>query len=311
MDAGYFRSTPFLVALLVALGIMGTGVALYAIVGGGEEWSVGSDAGCDAPALAGAPVEVAPTDAKSDATHRTVSWTLDANGTQGGLLRACVDAGSVAAVESPDGAIHVVARIVGRAEAVDATQVSAAFAKRGAGIQIAAWEARAGRAGGFGFARHADVAFEIQLPSTGRFDADASTDSGAVTLRGLLWGNLSLSADSGDVTLESADLAGNATLLVDSGTVRAQLSGVGPGAIRAGADSGTIRLTLPQRADVGYDVTGSAASGDVSVSIGETERYEKQDDDVRAVSKDYASKPTQVRVNASVDSGIVEVVATP
>ena len=306
IDAGFFRSTPFIVGGIIALAIIGTGVASWAGVGAGLG-SQFSD-GCSAPTIHGSPLVATRTSAQTDATHRTITWLLDANGTQGGALAACHTSGSILVTESPDAQIHVIARLEGDASALDKIDAEAAFARDGNGIETAAWLARSA-SNGFSIHSSNGADFEIQLPNTGHYEARASVDSGSVELRGLLWGNVTATADSGRITMRDVDVAGNTSLAVDSGEIDYGATAVGPSELHASADSGTVTLALPQRADIGYDATGTADSGSVAIAIGETEQYVKEDNNVYAVTKDYASKPTKVRIVASVDSGQIAITA--
>ena len=106
---------------------------------------------------------------------------------------------------------------------------------------------------------------------------DIRTSSGTMAVRDVS-GTVHAKADSGDVTL--ADIGGDATVQADSGTVDCSglhgntqvqadsgditLTMATMANVRAAADSGTVRLTVPRAA---YRFEGGAGSGTRSINV--------------------------------------------
>lgn len=311
MDAGFFGSKFFVIAIVAGGIVLATGAALYNVGSG----FIGDDVrGCDAPSMTGPRIDATPRDERVGDEERRVSYALPADALVGGLADLCVAVGEVVVTQATGDAAEVVFTIRGPSTAVDRTQVRAEFTQRDGGLGLAAWEAVAGRTGTLVSRRSVDVTLEVRLPQTGAFDLRATSDVGDVRATSLLLGNATLSTDVGDVVATALDVQGNVTVTTDVGQVTLQLDSVQSGKIRASSDVNDVEVRLPQRADVGYDVHATTDVGDATVEIGPTERFESRSDgpgdDVQARSQGYATKPTQVVVEATSDVGDVVVKAS-
>lgn len=243
-----------------------------------------------------------------------MEWTFDASTFDAGLAELCVAVGEVLVQPSVDDLVRIEARIEADAQqAVDATEMVVAFAQQDGELNLAVYEARVGQSrtmfGGHG----AGVTLIVQLPARGAWDLDLATAVGDVRASDLLVGNLTARASVGELRTLDLDLVGNVDVETSVGSIIIDLRSVQSGTITARADVDDVEISLPTRADVGYDVKATTSVGEVDVRIGETETYTSRDQDVggdvHAVSKGYASKPTQVKVDVSANVGDVVVAA--
>jgi hypothetical protein len=315
MDARFFRSPHVLVSLLVALLIVAGGAASLAVV---DRLATGLDASaCDPIDLGGTPLDVRPTESTAGPADRTLDYVFAVpKGMAGGDARACSSVGDVTMLPSTDSFAHVEIHVHGPdAASVAATTAQVRFLDLGGRLGIAAWEDHEGRSGGPFGSGAASLDVTIRLPGTGAFDATARADVGDVDVEDLLLGNLTLVDHVGDVTVRGADLDGNATVATNVGKQTLSFASVENGTMSLSSRVDDVSLHLPQRADVGYDVHASSRVGTATVDIGPTETYDAASGhgtggDVHARSAGYASKPTQVAVDASSDVGDVEVTAS-
>ena len=313
MDTGFFASKFFIVSAVVAALVLGAGAAAYAMGGvGGGEFRV--DGGCRAPALVGTRLAAAPEISQTaDGRERTVTYRQDASATSGGRLELCIVVGEIAVERASGQAVELVFSIAsGSARAAGATEVAAAFHQDGARLVVGAWEGAVGRDRALWGSDTTSVRLTVRVPETGPWDVRAHEDVGDMRIEGILVGALDVATSVGDITVRAVDLQGNATARAEVGNVAMTLASVQSGAVAASSDVGDVSLTLPARADVGYDARGAADVGSVELRLGATEDHQSEGDgpgeteSARTVG--YAAKPTQVRVEGTADVGDVRIV---
>lgn len=307
-DPGFLRTRFFAVAALVAALVLGGAAAAYLVADG---FDAGSSASCDAVDVPGARIAAEPV-VEDEGARRTYRWTIDAAAYRAGVASGCLSVGELLVEPSPDGRVHLEARVTAdAAEAVQATRIAASFADEGGRLNVDVRELERGVARGGFRDEGAQVALVVRLPAQGAWDVRAANDVGDVRVSGLLVGNLTLESDVGDVRALDVDVSGDIDASSDVGSVVLSLASVQGGEIRAATDVDDIEIELPQRADLGYDVTAASDVGGVDVRIGETELYEREDrqvgGEVRARTRGFAEKPSQVTILARSDVGSVRV----
>lgn len=312
MDPEFFRTKYFLVAAIVAGLLLGGAASAY-FANDRFTWSGNDEDGCF-PRFTGGD-ELAPASRReiNESERRTITWTFNASALTAGEAALCVAIGELLVEPSPDDSVHVEARIHSRSQAaIDATEVVVEFAQQGDKLNLAAYEARVGHANGAFGDDEAELTLIVRLPARGAWDLDADTAVGDVRVSDLLVGNLTASASVGEIRTLEIDLIGDFDVKTSVGSIIVDLRSVQTGSIVANADVDNVEISLPTRADVGYDVTATANVGDVDVRIGETETYTSRDEevggDVHAVSKGYSSKPTQVTIDVGTNVGDIRVV---
>jgi len=312
MDTGFFASKYFVISAVVATAILGAAAASYAVgFGPGGSWDARS--ACDAPGLVGAPIAVERHVSIEDGGRRRVeTYTLDASSYDAGSAQLCATVGDLAIETAPGAQATLVFTIHGdTAEAVGATRVDASFAADGSQLRLAGWQSVAARSRGFFGDDTAGVTVALRLPANGAWEITASTDVGNVRAEGLLAAALDIETAVGAIRASAIDLQGNASLAVDVGDVALSLTSVQTGRIVARSDVGDVEISLPQRADVGYDARAEAGVGDVTLRLGTTEQHESDGDgpgeSESARTAGYAEKPTQVTVQGTTDVGDVSI----
>lgn len=312
IDTAFFRTKQFVIAAAIAILILGAAAATYTVNGLTAGWA--SSEGCHVE-MAGEPIATEPAVVvDADGRHRTVTYSFDAAGLDGGRLAACSRVGEILVEPSLDGRAHVELRIRGEsADAVAATEVRAVFSRLDGGLGVAAWHQVVGEEKGMFGSRHVEITTLVRLPATGAFDVSLASEVGDLRVTDLLVGNLTLQSDVGDVRALDVDAQGDVSARSDVGDVILSLRSVQSGVLDAASDVGDIEVALPLRADVGYAVTAQSDVGETEVRIGETETHTSEEDGVggrvEARSRDYDSKPTKVQVHASSDVGDVGVTA--
>lgn len=313
IDTAFFRTKQFVIAAVAAVFILGAAAAAYTV--GGFSSGFAHHEGCRV-AVEGAPLEASPGVLVDEGgRRRTVTYTFDAAGFDGGSLVACSPVGEILVEPSPDTSVHVEFRIrADNAAAAEATDVRVRFTRLGSGLGIAAWQETVGESTEAFGTRSASVTTLIRLPATGAYDVELTSEVGDLRVSQLLVGDLALHSDVGEVRALDVDVQGNVALTSDVGDVIADLRSVQSGRIDASSDVGRVEIRLPQRADIGYDVVAASDVGDVDVRLGETETYTRESEGpgahVEARSRGYEGKPTKVRVTALSDVGSVQVLAS-
>ena len=316
MEPGFFSSREFVVSAIVALAAVGVGAA-FALDGdvlgfGGHSYS--RDA-CDEPDLPGADLEGATHRSEEVDGGRVVRYAFDPADRQGGAIAGCAVFGDVAVGASPDGLVHVAFTIHAEGsrarELLDATVVRAVFRDAGAGLAVLAWIEEEGAFSGVGSSRTTLTDVEVLVPATGAYDVRLDTSFGLASVDGIMTREAVLESDLGDVRVSGVDAQGDLTADTSHGDIEVSLAGVRNGTLRLTSNLGDLILTLPQRADVGYDVTAASDLGEVDVSVGPAETYDSQGEGmgervhVRTVG--YADKPAQVVVLSESNHGDVTV----
>lgn len=312
MDARFFRSREFFVGLAVAL-VLIAGVAVATTTIGGTTLT-GSHR-CSVAAPEGVAVQVAPQDTglTQDGTRatRTLTYTLptDAEATR---IAACTSVGSLRAIASEDGLVHVTFFVAGTsAQAVEAAKVEALFAREGDELRIAAQvPAQPQVRQGFQ-TTGASVTVTIHLPPDALHALDLHTHVGNVDAHDLRLSEAKFGTHVGHVRVTGLQMEGDLRATSEVGNVRVALDSVQSGLVRATSDTGRVDVRLPVRADIGYDVAARADVGRVMLDVGETDTLERTRDGpgerVQARTAGYADQPTQVRVEASTGVGNVAV----
>lgn len=141
----------------------------------------------------------------------------------GERLTVLADSGDVDVSASPDGDLHVIARVAHRGDRPQLTEESTPT-----GVVL---ESRCP------VATACSVDYEVQVPAA--FTVQVTGRSGGVAVSGVT-GPLSVDTDSGDIRV--SDVTGDLDLRTGSGQVVG--SRVGSGAVLAGSGSGDVRLDL-------------------------------------------------------------------
>lgn len=160
--------------------------------------------------------------------------------------------GDVLVSPSPDGDVHVLARVTYRSEKPELIQESTA-----SGVLL---DNRC--AGGWWFAS-CSVDYEVQVPPAFAVDVDAS--SGGVVVRAVD-GPVVVDVSSGDIEVQ--DVTAELSLRTSSGEVSG--SGVRSQIVRAETSSGDIRLEL---ATAPQELDAVASSGEIDIAVPGTEAY--------------------------------------
>lgn len=310
MLAGFFTSKAFVVSAVIAALLLGAAAGAYYTF---DADSFGSESACSAPALRGAPVAAAPTDAR-DGRTRTVRYALDAAAYQAGALDLCLGVGELLVEPSNASQVEVVFTIRGATSAIDETQVEAAFRADDGRLVIGAWQSRIGRSGDAFGTRSAEVTLLVRVPVDAAYRLHAVSYVGDVRVGALRLDALDASADVGDVIVRDVELQGNATLRADVGDAILAATSVQSGTLRLTSEVGNVEAALPLRADVGYDATATASVGEAVVRLGEGASTTSEEDGpgqtATGRSGGYAEKPTKVIVNARADVGDARIVAS-
>lgn len=307
MATGFLGSKAFLLSALVAVGILAAGLGAYAMSVGPGGRTFSAEGGCDAPAMGGAPLAVTPeVVVEDDGARRTETYALDAAAFHGGAIDLCAVVGEILVEPAAGTRAELVFVIAGSpTKVVRSTVVEARFAAQGDRLLIGGWESLSGRSSGPFGGDTADVRTFLRVPASGAWSVRASMEVGDVRVSDLLVDDLRLASEVGNLRAIGVDLQGNATLDANVGDAIAQLASVQTGRIALAAEVGDLELRLPQRADVGYDALGETDVGEVELRLGPSEDYDSEGDGPgereRAKTAGFASKPTQVTVEA-VDS---------
>lgn len=314
MDNGFFGTKYFAISLAIAIAIVAGAAGAYQLanVSVRSGWSDG----CDAPALGGSTLEVAPEETIEDeGERRTIVYRFPAGAYAGGLADMCSPFGDITVDPSLDDAVEVTFVITSDyLAAVEETVVEAEFTSDGGRLALGAWVPRVGESGGVFNDESAHVRLQVRVPDNGPWDLRAATAAGNVHVKDVMASDLTLRSSFGNVVATGVDLAGDAILGSSSGNVILRLASVQTGSIEAKSSFGDVEVEVPQRADVGYDVDAETNFGEVTLRIGPTDEYSSDGghagDHERARSAGFDSKPTQVTVVASSSAGDVRVVAS-
>lgn len=163
-----------------------------------------------------------------------------------------------------------------------------------------------------------------RLPASPAYRLTGTTISGGAAAHGLGGPSISLTTTSGGVSAVGAfntanlqtssggiALDGTFNLVkaeTTSGGIEGRVRSTASGSLTLATTSGGVSLRLLGASTNGYDVTGDASSGGVSLSIGQSEPVGSQSPNhkhVRTVG--YAEAPIRVVVDASTGSGGVSV----
>lgn len=322
VDKGFFRSQEFLVAATI-VGVLLVGAVAFGAVAGDQLEIVKKD-GCREPTVEGTsitvPADGARTVFEGSRTTRVVTYELDTQGRQGGVLRVCDEVGHVSVSPSTDGHARVIFTIVNRhdqsGEAVHATIVDARFTDQGERTGLAAWVVRnsASRTGLFGGEHTTSVSIDVEVPADGSWAIEVDNDVGDVTIAALQVSRLEVEVDVGDVDGRGLSMTGDVDVRVDVGDVDLSFSSVETSTIHVETDVGDQDIRFPSAPDIGYDVEAASDVGNVRVEIGEadTTRHEERgpSEHVEARSTNYTSRAIQVRVQALADVGSIDIIAT-
>lgn len=314
MDSRFFGSKYFAVAAAVAAAILVGAASAYYMTDAGATYQT-LDA-CDAPALGGSEVSVTPrVEVDDDGERRMEAYTWNTTGLVGGRLDLCLAVGEID-VEPADGdALSVeVETYSGSARAVADTKTEVRFAKDGDRLVLAAWESARGAERSLFDGNGAAVRLVLRVPPSGAFTVHATNDVGDIRVSGLMVEDPTFQTDVGSVLVRNVDVVGNATLISNVGDTILHATSVTSGAIRLTSDVGNAEAQLPQRADVGYDVTATTDVGEAFIAIGDVESSESEGEGPgehrSARTSGFASKPTRVTVEATTDVGDARIVAS-
>ncbi|MHB8605807.1 MAG: DUF4097 family beta strand repeat-containing protein [Thermoplasmatota archaeon] len=315
MEPSFFRSREFVVAAVVAGLVVGIGLALaFSPALGGPLSTQTTDCAREARGTLLVANVTSENDTFADGARRIVTYTLDARALSGGDLEACTTTGHVSVAPASAKEARVVFTIRSSAAdaraAVDATRVEARFARSGGSLGVAAFQATA--ASGFGMlSGGASVDIDVELPADGAYNVTATTDTGAVSLAGLLVKDVSLSTATGSVSALDLDAQGNVTASTATGRIDVALKSVESGNVSLVSSTGHVSLALPRRADIGYDVSAATSTGSVRVDVGPTELSDSKHDgaggSAHERTKDFYAQPTRVTVRAKTATGGVDV----
>ncbi|HLE97463.1 MAG TPA: hypothetical protein VI997_08850 [Candidatus Thermoplasmatota archaeon] len=294
----------FVAAFLVA----GTAVAVLVSRDGStlSSRSDDQDEACGGPLFSLRRLEAAVEDTGADGgDHRTVTYTLQPDGLEGGAIRLCTGVGEVTFAPSGDDLVTLTFTIRASDDGSEAdvrdAKVDAVFASDDGGLRVVGWHDADDRRD-----EHVSVDVEITLPESGAWDLEGSTGVGDILVNGLLVGGLDLSTGVGDVVAD-AEATRDVTASTGVGDVVLDLSSVGAGRIDVSTGVGGVSIELPLRADVGYDATVQTGVGEVELDIGPTESKASDKSPVggtaKARSDGYADKPTKVVVSATAGTG--------
>ncbi|HET6403320.1 MAG TPA: DUF4097 family beta strand repeat-containing protein [Candidatus Thermoplasmatota archaeon] len=314
MDTRFFASKYFAISAVIALVVMGGAAAAWQL--SAVAVKRGSQDGCAAPALGGSAIDVAPeVTVENDGARRTVVYRLDAASYAGGVLDACSPFGDIDVTPSAGDEVEITFVVSSRFPAVvDETMALAELRELDGRVAVAAWVPRVGHGGGLFGDETARVRLHVRLPDSGAWDLRARSMAGDVRASDLMARELDLRSSFGDVVATGIHLSGNATLGSSAGDVILALKSVQTAHIKATSSFGDVEVEAPQRADVGYDVSGDTNLGEVTLRIGPTEEHTSDSTGVgereSARSVGFASKPTRVTIVASSSAGDIRVVAT-
>lgn len=319
MDTRFFTSKEFLISGLIALVILGAGVAASGAV---FESGIRSSQGCSVPAPPGQALDPRIQDTgvnwDGDRFERVVTYTLDQAPDGPATLDLCTNVGDVEITPSSDGEYRVQAVITndgpGADEAVDRTRVTVAMTEANGRLHIAADQPHQVNAQRWFESRSTRVDIELQVPPGHAHALDVRTDVGDITLAALAFGELDLVTDVGDVDGQGISLEGPLEARTDVGDIDLALASVATATYELRTDVGDIDLALPSTEDTGYDVEASADVGGVDVAIGPTEHRSHDSsgasEETTARSEGYAEKAHRVRIDAQSDVGSIEITAT-
>jgi hypothetical protein len=143
--------------------------------------------------------------------------------------------------------------------------------------------------------RDCRISYEVTVPAGTKVSGHA--DSGDIEVEGVASANVE--AESGNVTVR--DVAGDVNASVQSGSV--DLSGIG-GAVVAGAESGNVSVGLTEA----HDVTASASSGNIELTVPDGEYSVQADADSGSVDSDITSQSAaEHKLMLQADSGNITV----
>lgn len=315
MDKGFFRSREFVVAALVAgVLVLGGAYARTAYDGEIASWRKG----CSVRLPAGAALAAEPTDGGVEQhgrlARRVVTYELNASHLAGGAAEACTAVGALAVTRSSDDRARVVFTIetdgARSAEAVAGTRVAAVFSASAGGLHLAAWaDNRPEMSSWFGD-RSGIVDVRVELPDSGRYEIDVATGVGEALVEDLRVGNLTAALDVGDLVVRDVDLAGDLSTAVDVGDTRLELDNVRTGSLEVVSDVGDVQVTLPSRADVGYQLTARTDVGSLTVDVANLTGDRDEDgpsESFSGRSDGFAGRPVKVKVDVVADVGDIRI----
>lgn len=311
--APFVAGKTFLVASAVAAFlVVGTAVAYFASTEpGGTAFGgiVGEESSCGK--LTGAPLDAEVEDSGLIAgarPTRTVVYTVDATGLQGGVVFACTEVGDVEVVAGGPTArlvFEISSSKRSEADRVRDAVVDAAF-REGQGLEILAEHDRPdGEDDG-----SLVVDVRLEVPPSGAYAVTAATGVGDVRVQDLLLRETSLTTGVGDVTLEDGDATGSIVATSGVGDVHLLLSYVETADIAVETGVGNLMVELPARPDTGYRATGTTGIGSVVLDLPGAHAETKRDEmggSASASTQGYDAKPTRVAVQATTGTGDVRV----
>jgi hypothetical protein len=225
-----------------------------------------------------------------------------------GTLEACAPVGSVNVTSGAVASVffHLRADGIGAADWVANTAVSGAFTTGGIAASVDHVAA------GPDIGSH-EIDIVITVPSSITWRPLIQADVGDIAINGVNLSEANIHADTGTITLRTPTLSGASAVDADTGDVVLVATGMRNGTIHAHADTGMIVLKLPAGSSFGYNVTASADTGSANVDIGTTSsktiHTSGSGETNEQVSAGFASKPVQVSIDASTDTGDVNVEA--
>lgn len=318
MDKSFFRSKEFVASAIIAtIVIAGGAIALGA--GGFSESGIRSHRACSAPTLEGPVLNVDPTDEtrlSGDHAVRTVSYVLDNLTFSRGAIDGCTSVGHVKLVPSTNDRVRVTFTLDAEGRdaetAVKFTQINADFRLDGTTLRLGAWEGVGTQSGGvFWGDRSTQVRVLIEVPENATYTFKGRADVGFVAAERLVLDRADMATDVGDIDLSDVHMQGDVNLRSDVGDITGEFLSFQTGTVDARVDVGDVRLRIPERADIGYAVTGRTDVGSVHVDIGPAESTTRNDDgpseSVQTKSKGYDEKTIKVTIKGVVDVGGVTI----
>jgi hypothetical protein len=238
---------------------------------------------------------------------RTLTFAHDAL-PRGATLMGCVDTGHVEVLqgEGPRSVVEVFVHGYATSEqaARDAAQRLTPEV-RGGPEGLWAWHPRGETTHARGIG--ATMTIRFLLPAGSAVAGHLTTDTGNVAVERVGLTQLYAATDTGRIRLEPGAAEGALVAHTDTGGIVARLPSLGEGHLRFHTDTGSIQVQVPGSARHGYDIRAGTDTGAIRLDLPDLRDVAADRDHRHARTSGFADKAVQVAMDLRTDTGGITV----
>lgn len=133
-------------------------------------------------------------------------------------------------------------------------------------------------------------------------DLTVDTSTGDILATGIEAASISLDASTGDVTVTDVTTP-NLYVDTSTGDIDVDFTPTADGHVTLDASTGDIALRVPGGSQYGYDAVADVSTGDIEVSLPDTETIEADDDYVHVRTVDYDARDIRTAIDTDTSTG--------